>query len=302
MTDSRFLSARCSRLRDRFTTGIGLCAALLCFSCAPVRLPQPSDPDPVADEAHFLALERHCQIPFLASRSVVTASARVHGTSGGRSVSGRVWLGVDYANLGLRVESWTPGEFLLTSENALLADGGVTDGFADLYLARHQKIVRRGNSRELLAAVLGVPLPAHEFISAFSGCRHSWSGEIETRTLGPNATHISFDTGEVVLKRRDSRSPWTLFSTRRRSQGQASGWLAEYTRHRDVMRSVRIVSEDANGVTGRLFNLQFWLSDVQLAPLALSETFTPTVPPDIQSVSLDTLTRPASRPMVNWAR
>ena len=96
--------------------------------------------------------------------------------------------------------------------------------------------------------------------------------------------------------------PWTLFSTRRRSEGQVSGWLAEYERDRDVMQSVRIVSEDANGAPGRLFDFHFSLSHLQLAPLNVSETFTTTVPPGTQSVSLDTLTRPASWPMVNSTR
>jgi len=210
-------------------------------------------------------------------------------------------LGVDSLNLALRIESWNRGEFLFTSDNARLADGA--DGFADLYLARQQKIVPRGNSRDLLAAVLGIPLPAHEFVAAFSGCRTLRSGEVKTRTLGPNAMQLSYgNSADVVLKRWDSRSPWTLFSARHRNQGGMSGWLAEYERDQDVMQSVRIVSEDTNGAPGRLFDFHFSLSHLQLAPLNVSETFTTTVPPGTQSVSLDTLTRPASWPMVNSTR
>jgi hypothetical protein len=247
-------------------------------------------------------MERHCVTPRLGDRTVVTASVLVRGTSGRRPVSGRVWVGVDQTNRSLRVQSDAPTEFILTAENALLTDDAVSDGFATLYLPGQQQIVQQASSRELLAVVLGIPLPVHEFLRAFNGCRLA-GGDVQTRTLGPNSRRVSIgNTTDLVLRRTDSRSPWTLFATSGQSQGRAFGWRAEYERELDVMQSVRIVSEEANGVRGRLFDLEFSLSQIQIAPLIMSETFSPTVPPETRSVSLQTLTRQRALPMVNAAR
>ena len=148
----------------------------------------------------------------------------------------------------------------------------------------------RESSRQLLSTVLGLPLAAHEFVSAFTGCAHL-AGGFDTRTMGPNHTRVSIvtNTGSIdyFLQRAGERSPWSLLAMGRETRGRAFRWRAEYTRDQEnVLRSIRIVSEEANRAPGRLFDLDLSLSRIQFAPVVGPETFSPTVPPGARRVSL----------------
>ena len=237
---------------------------------------------------------RYCGGPVIGSRAVVTALATVGGTANGQPVSGRVWVGADYYNLSLRVESDSRTAFILTAERAVV-QGDMSDGEGTLYLPGEQQIVRRASARALLEAVLGLPLTAQEFVSAFTGCGLT-GGNLEARTLGTNAVRISMgNTVDLFLRRAGPQSPWTLFATSSESRGRAFRWRVEYEREQnDVLKSIRIRSEEANRAPGRLFDLDLSLSQIQFSPLVVSETFSPTFPPGIQSVSLEMVRRQRS--------
>lgn len=73
----------------------------------------------------------------------------------------------------------------------------------------------------------------------------------------------------------------------RASETPAFRWWAEYKRSSDNrVQSVRIVSEEAPGIIGRLFDLDLALSRIQYAPLVGPEVFTPVFPSTARLVSL----------------
>ena len=88
----------------------------------------------------------------------------------------------------------------------------------------------------------------------------------------------------------------------RETRGRAFRWRAEYTRDQEnVLRSIRIVSEEANRAPGRLFDLDLSLSRIQFAPVVGPETFSPTVPPGARRVSLAIVHRNGLRPLVHMS-
>jgi hypothetical protein len=283
-----------------------LVAATLVFavSCARTRTPAASGPATVARDQEeidreFLeyseAMTRDCNGPDVGSRSVVTALATVRGTVKGQSVSGRVWIGADYQNRSLRVESEAAPGFVLTVERPVLQEE-MTDGEGTLYLPGQQRIVRRANTRALLETVLGVPLSADEFVAVFTGCSRL-SGDLDVSTRGTSEVRIPIGhTGDVFLRRASPRSRWTLFAIGHEAQGGAFRWRAEYRRERnDVLRSIRIFSEEANRAPGRLFDLRLSLTRIQFAPLLVADTFSPTVPSETRSVSMEMVQQGGSR-------
>ena len=251
--------------------------------------------------AHLEAVERFCFFPSLDSRATITAAISVRGTANGRPVRGRVWIGVDprYRSLRLEAAEGVPPQFILTSEHALPTAKGAS-AVASLLFPREQLIVHRESSRVLLEAVLGLPLSAPEFVSAFSGC-HDLGGYGDAKTFGPRVMRLSIGTaphGELFLRRHDPQSPWTLFAMTGEVEGRALRWRAEYDRKPESLsRAVRIVSEE-NGVIGRSFDLHLSLSRIQVAPVVGSEVFTPTVPPSARHVSLEMAQRQRPHPLL----
>ena len=140
--------------------------------------------------------------------------------------------------------------------------------------------------------VLGIPLPLHEFLQAFTGCRLD-GGNLEARTLGTNAVRISMgNTADLVLRRADSTVFLDAFAISRK--GKRGGLVAGRIRQRAGPHAVGSDRrEEANGAVGRLFDLDLSLSQIQFAPLIMSETFSPTVPPETRSVSLEMVKRHA---------
>jgi hypothetical protein len=293
---------RCiARLPLRITVNV-VAAGLACASCAPVRPPVSAADEERAATAYFEVQTRSCALPMLGERAVVTASVLVRGSVGGRPVSGRAWVGADYYNRSLRVESEAPPRFILTTERAMVADVEMDDGGATLYLPQEQQVVQRENTRALLSAVLGLPLTAHEFVLVFSGCVQL-AGNQEARTVGRNRVNVAIGNSvpiDLSLRRANSQSPWTLFAASRDGRGGGFRWRAEYKRDPgNVLQSIRIASEEANRAPGRLFDLDLSLSQIQFAPIAGPETFSPTVPPDARRVSLAMVQRNGSRPLVH---
>ena len=135
------------------TTGFLVAAALVCSaSCARARVPARPGAGPVqvgtgteSADAYYEVMTRYCAGPVVGSRAVVTALATVHGTANGQPVSGRVWVGADYYNRSLRVESDTPPPFILTAERAGV-QGDMSDGEGTLYLPGERQIVRRAST------------------------------------------------------------------------------------------------------------------------------------------------------------
>jgi hypothetical protein len=282
---------------------VGMAAVLVCSACAPLTLP--AGPGEDAEDAMFAAyleaVERFCFFPSMDSRATFTAEVSVRGTSNGRPVRGRVWVGVDPRYRSLRLESAedVPPQFILTSEHALPAASGGS-AVATLLFPREQLIVHRESSRALLEAVLGLPLSAPEFVSAFTGCQ-SLGGYGDAKTFGQNVMRMSIGTaphGELFLRRHDPQSPWTLFAMTGEVEGRTLRWRAEYDRRPEhLSRAVRIVSQERS-VTGRLFDLHLSLSRIQIAPLVGSEIFTPTVPASARHVSLETVQRQRPQPLL----
>lgn len=168
-----------------------LIAALLTgASCAGVRTPADPGEEDAAVAAYFEVVNRLCAFPRDAERAVVVASVRVRGTSNGRPVRGRVWVGADHRHRSLRVESEAPAEFILTADGTVPAGGEMSDSDATLQLPRQRLVVLRERSRALLSTVLGLPLAAHEFVWAFTGCA-LLGGGFDTKALGPNSKRVS---------------------------------------------------------------------------------------------------------------
>ena len=284
-----------------------LVSVLPCASCAPMGLLTRSDGKEINGGTAWYGdpNDPHCLAPRIGLRAVSTASVLVRGTSAGRPVWGRVWIGVDHSTRSLRVESAAPAQFILTAERALLAADDTSDGAATLYLPPQHRVVQRASSRALLDAVLGLPLPAHEFVWAFTGCQNI-TGNIDERAFGPNLARVSMGNAlplDVFLRRANPQTSWTVFAMSRASQTQAFRWWAEYRRNPEkVLQSVRIVSEEPHGAIGRLFDLDLTLSRIQYAPLVGPEVFTPVRPSTARPVPLETWQRQRPRsslPLVN---
>jgi hypothetical protein len=199
-----------------------------------------------------------------------------------------------------------PSQFVLTAERARADERDSSDGEATLHLPRQGQIVQRESSRALLGAVLGLPLQAREFVSALTGCAHP-GGNVSARMSGSNAMRVSVGNAfpvEHLLQRKGQQVSWTLAAIGRESPGRGFRWRAEYQRDSgEVLRSIRIVSEESNRASDRLFDLHFSLSQVQFAPLIVAETFSPRVPAGTRAVSLQAVQSARSRlPMVNGSR
>ena len=272
-------------------------AALAWTACARPALTKSLDAD--ADELTYLLeeIDRQCRFLPLESTAAITAAVSVHGSSYGRPLRGRVWVGADPRHRSLRIESadTVPPQFVVVSQRALLARDDVSDGDATLLLPRQQLIVQRENSRQVLTAVLGLPLSAQEFVWAFTGCQTA-GGALEMTTLDAHVTKVSIGAVppfDLFMERRRP-SGRTLVAMSRAVDGREFRWRAEYRRQENgTLRSVRIVSQEANGRTGRFFDLHLSLSRTQIAPLVGPATFSLEAPTS-RAVSLEDVQRQRS--------
>jgi hypothetical protein len=102
---------------------------------------------------------------------------------------------------------------------------------------------------------------------------------------------------EYSLHRKDVRSPWTLLAMTRNIAGRTLRWRVEFdSRVRGLIRTIRIISQEWNGVMGRSFDIRVSLIHIQLGPTIGFETFSLVVPPSAVSVSLETLRQERPRP------
>jgi hypothetical protein len=184
--------------------------------------------------------------PIVEGRAVITAEVSVRGESNGHRVGGRLWVGTDLSTGSLRLESiQTPPFFVFIANNAFKGQNDTSDVDGTLLLPRGNWVVQRETSRTLLQAIIGLPLSAQEFLWAFSGCP-SWSGSISGQRFGP--TLMGVLVGDVLpvesfLRRKDVRSPWTLFAIGRNIAGRTLRWRAEFdNRLRGLFRTIRIVT------------------------------------------------------------
>ena len=203
------------------------------------------------------------------------------------------------------MESEAPAEFILTADRALPADGEMSDGDATLQLPRQRQVVVRESSASCFRPSWAFRW-RHMNSSGHSPDART-SEEASTRERwGPNHTRVSIvtNTGSIdyFLQRAGDRSPWSLLAMGRETRGRAFRWRAEYTRDQEnVLRSIRIVSEEANRAPGRLFDLDLSLSRIQFAPVVGPETFSPTFPAGARRVSLAMVQRTRSRPLVQMS-
>jgi hypothetical protein len=102
---------------------------------------------------------------------------------------------------------------------------------------------------------------------------------------------------ELFVRRKDERSPWTLFAIGRNVAGRTLRWRAEFdNRSRGLFRTIRIVSQEWNGEMGQSFDVVLSLNRVQVGPTIGPETFSPAVPSSAESVSLETFRQQRPRP------
>ena len=151
----------------------------------------------------------------------------------------------------------------------------------------------------MLEAILGLPLSAQELMWALTGCP-TWSGSIAGQRFGNTFMKVLVgDTlpVEFSLHRKDVRSPWVLLAMSRNVAGRTIGWRAEFdSRVRGLIRTIRIISQEWNGVMGRSFDIRVSLSHIQVGPTNGFEMFSPLVPPSAVSFSLETFRQQRPRP------
>ena len=278
---------------------VGIIAGLACTACTRPGLTQVRDDEDIV--VFLQELDLSCGFPPMASTVAITAAVSVRGTANRQPLRGRLWVGADSRFRSLRIESadGVAPQFIVVAQQALgVADDG-SDGDATLLLPRQQLIVQRENSRRVLTVVLGLPLSAQEFVSAFTGCQNV-GGSMEVTRLGANAAKVSIGTVRPVelFMRRSHRHPqWTLTAMSRAVHDGAFRWRAEYDRSNDgLLRTTRIVSQEGAGRMGRLFDVQLSLSRIQIGALVGPETFSFAGPLRARAVSLDTLQQQRSEP------
>jgi hypothetical protein len=277
--------------------------SLVGAACAPMKMPDVGE-DEVNDlgSAYGEAVMVPCGLPFGEGRPVMTAELSVQGAANGKRFRGRVWVGTDLSSGSLRLESVgvEPPLFVFIANHPPYKEQHDTsDVDGSLFLPHGNGVVRRESSRALVETILGLPLSASEFMAALIGCPR-WSGSLYARRFGDTFMKVVLGETlavEMFVRRKDSRSPWTLVAMSRNVAGRTLRWRAEYgSRPNGLSRTVRIISQDWNGETGRVFDIRLSLSRIQIGPALGPETFSPAVPASAEAINLEGFRQQRPRP------
>lgn len=222
-----------------------------------------------------------------ASVRTLTAEIAVRGSAGGRRVRGQLLAGVA-APASVRLEAVAPFGpplffFVATGDEATLL------------LPRDERVLQRGRPAEVLEAVAGVPLGADDLKTTLTGC----AAPAETakppsagRQFGDTWLVVSVGDDDLYLRREAVARPWQLVAAVRRAADAAGRWRAEYTdRQGDVPESIRLISVDEGGSTGRAFDLRLALSQVETNTALDAAVFDVRIPPSVVPITIEELRR-----------
>ena len=171
---------------------------------------------------------------------------------------------------------------------------------ATLLLPRDERVLEHGRPDAVLEAVAGVPLGAADLATTLTGCPPASSSALPdagARQFGDTWLVIGSpggpgsDIGDELFLRRETRTrPWQLVAVSRRAPGSNRRWRAEYAdRQSEIPRSIRVISVDDNGNTGRAFDLRLALSQVEVNTTLGDEVFQLQIPPSALPITIDEL-------------
>jgi hypothetical protein len=269
----------------RWRLALSLAGLQVCFAtCAPaLRLQGPRDePEALGEslEAYHDTMKACGGLPEVDGAFAITAELTVQGVSTRGPVAMRLWLAADFGADSLRLEPLhAPAAFVFiaTGQHNGLSD--VADRNAAVVFSDLGKKIQQQSSRALLERLLGVPLSGDELFTVILGCPYLFDGAATGHMLGPNEMRVLMGekrVGELLVRRDDASSPWTLSAIGVSIPGRTYQWRADYGgRSKAHFRHFRIRSQEWNGVLGRAFDLSFSWNRVTLGARLDKQLFAP---------------------------
>jgi len=268
------------------TRALVVAATLAATACSPrlMKLPVGSGSVATLQDA-TAALAQATEV--CAKVRTLTAEVAVSGSVSGQRVRGRLSVGVA-APASARVEAvapFGPPVFIFTA---------VGDD-ATIFLPRDERILEHGRPDAVLEAIAGIPLDAADLDRTLTGCDSvpSVVGGGSTATQF-GATWLAFRSAssDVYLRRGTATEPWEVVSAERRSSRAGVRWRAEYAdRQNGIPRSIRLISLDDAGRSGRAFDLRLALSQVEIDTPLDADVFAIVVHGNVKRMTLDELRR-----------
>ena len=250
-------------------------AAICSASCAPKLTKLPTGPGTLAPDIAAALLQALSSCQRVQS---LTAEIAVSGSVNGQRIRARLIGG--FAPASARLEAAAPFGAPLFIFVATNNDG-------TLFLPRDRRVVEHGQPADLMEAVAGVPLGAHEMVRTLTGCG------IPDRLDSPLAIGDTWRTSagpggaKIYLHRDTSAAPWRLVTYLHDGDALQWSWRADYDDFHDGLpHVVRLVSADR-----RRFNLELKLSQLELNVQLKPEVFRVDVPADAERISVDELKR-----------
>ena len=250
---------------------------LWCASCAPPLLRLPSGPGDTALDAGAVVADatRACR-----AVSTLTAEIAVSGSVGGRRLRARLLAGVA-APSSVRLEAVAPfgSPFFVFV---------ATNGEATLLLPRDNRVLERGNPKDVLEAVAGVPIDAAELDQMLTGCASGLDLRQATR-VGDDWRVVPDGMSDLYVHREMPGGTWRIVAALHREPG-GPGWRAEYRGFPTgpaadgVPRTVRLTSGDR-----KRFDLRLALSQVELNATLDADVFRVQVPASARPIALPEL-------------
>ena len=268
------------------TRALVVAATLAATACSPrlMKLPVGSGSVATLQDA-TAALAQATEV--CAKVRTLTAEVAVSGSVSGQRVRGRLSVGVA-APASARVEAvapFGPPVFIFTA---------VGDD-ATIFLPRDERMLEHGRPDAVLEAIAGIPLDAADLDRTLTGCDSvpSVVGGGSTATQF-GATWLAFRSAssDVYLRRGTATEPWEVVSAERRSSRAGVRWRAEYAdRQNGIPRSIRLISLDDAGRSGRAFDLRLALSQVEIDTPLDADVFAIVVHGNVKRMTLDELRR-----------
>jgi len=258
-----------------------LAAALATAACGPPLLKLPTGAGaPIEASRASIALEQATDACL--SIRTLTAEAAVSGSAGGHRLRGRLSVGVA-APASVRLEAVAPF-------GAPLFFFVATDNDATLLLSQDDRVLEHGQPAAVLQAVAGVPLGAADLEGALTGCVPTGPVTMAAQ-FGDEWLTLSRADGEMVyLRRAAATAPWRLVAAVRRAAVDHVRCRADYgDRQNDVPRAIRLASVDDDGRTGRTFDLQLTLSQIDVNTPLGPDVFVVQIPPTARPITLGEL-------------
>ena len=212
--------------------------------------------------------------------STLTAEIAVTGSVGGRRLRVGLLAGVA-APASVRLEAVAPfGSpfFIFVAQN----------GEATLLLQRDNRVLERGNPKDVLEAVAGVPLDAAELGRTLIGCA-SGPDPQRARRLGDDWRVAPDGMNDLYLHRETPGGAWRIAATLHR-EATGPGWRAEYRDFASgppaegMPRSIRLTSDDR-----KRFDVRLALSQVELNATLDADVFRVQIPASARPIGLQEL-------------